>query len=62
MIKVYLAITNDIYELPVAVFDNAKQAAMWLGVSRKHIFSYISRGTVNKRYNIKFIKVIIKED
>lgn len=62
MIKVYLAITNDIYELLVAVFDNTKQAAVWLGVSRKHILSYISKQTVNKKYNIKFIKVIIKED
>ncbi|MBQ7977824.1 MAG: hypothetical protein IJ301_04490 [Clostridia bacterium] len=62
MIKVYLAITNDIYELPVAVFDTTKQAARWLGVSRKHILSYISKQQVNKKYNIRFIKVIIKED
>lgn len=62
MIKVYLAITNDIYELPVAVFDTAVQAAKWLGVNRKSIFNYIKYQTANKKYNIRFIKVIIKED
>lgn len=62
MIKVYLAITNDIYELPVAIFDTAVQAAKWLGVNRNSIFNYIKYQTANKKYNIRFIKVIIKED
>lgn len=45
---VYMKVTRDKYELPVAVADSATELARILDVNRKSIISAISREKVGK--------------
>ena len=47
--RLYLAVTPDKYELPIAVFDNARQMARWSGRSESSISTAAS-----KRKNLPF--------
>lgn len=40
--KLYLKVTKDKYELPVAVADSPRELAKMIGVSRDTIFSALS--------------------
>jgi transposase len=42
-VKMYIATTADIYELPIAVADNGKELAKMLGTTPATIYTYISR-------------------
>lgn len=56
---VYLAIKNDKFELPIALFENIKQLAKYAEVSYKHACCMVSRKSVNRKLNCYFIKVFI---
>ena len=57
----WLKVTHDEYELPVAVADNSSQLAILLGIKRNSIFSSMYS---NKRYGwwTQFRKVEIDEE
>jgi hypothetical protein len=55
----YLAVTSDEYELPVAVADTTKELAAMTGRNHKSIKSCISRGFNGKSTGIKFLKVAV---
>lgn len=45
----YMAVTNDEYELPVFVTDNVNDLAYLLGAKSKTITEVISRGSDNRK-------------
>lgn len=46
---VYMVVTADKYELPMAVFFHAYQAAAWLGCSKATVLSMITRGQTRRK-------------
>lgn len=62
----YLLVTADEYELPLAVRDYAKEIADLLGRTKYEIFSAVSRKQVSKYpyngYKYKIIKIEVDED
>lgn len=57
MIRLYLAVTNDEYELPLAVADSVVELSKMIGVSCANIYSNISRGTKGMQSGITFLKL-----
>ena len=49
--------TNDKYELPMAVCDNAKELADMYRMRRDNLYAYISHGNVRKKDGVKFVRV-----
>ena len=41
--KAYMVVTNDKYELPLAVFDTVSETAKFLETNKKTIYSKINR-------------------
>ena len=70
----YMAVTNDIFELPVFIADSGKELAKATGVAANTILTYICRGKTMKHINeinasgkitktkLRYIKVEIPED
>lgn len=54
---VILAVSNDKFELPEAIYLNYKEMAKRLKLSLKNCHSIVSKGGVYKKTNCKFIKV-----
>lgn len=59
--SVIQAVTNDIYEFPILQFDTYKEMSKYLGLSIKHCHCIVSRGTIYRRLNCKFIKISLEE-
>jgi hypothetical protein len=58
MIRLYLVVTADIYELPVLVTNDIEDIADFFNTSRAVIFSAISKKyVVAKRYRIVRVKI-----
>lgn len=55
--KIYMAVTADKFELPVAVCDTPAEIARHYRMTMENMGSYISRGTIRKKEGVKFIKV-----
>lgn len=64
--KVYMIVTADEYELPLAVLDTADQVARLLGKQRGDVYSAITRKTVSldkfNGYTYRIIKVEIDNE
>ena len=60
--SVIQAVTNDIYEFPILQFDTYKEMSKYLGLSIKHCHCMVSRGTIYRRLNCKFIKISLVEE
>lgn len=56
---VYMAVTKDKYELPIAVADTTAELAKLVGVSRNAINSAISHAK-KKGFNSCYVKVVIE--
>ena len=61
----YMAVTNDAYELPVYITDTVSELSYLLGVISKTISEVLSRGTDNRKKKIKkkylYKRVVIDE-
>lgn len=59
--NLWLQVTSDKYELPLAVADSAEQLASLIGVKTNNIFSAISNA---KRggYRCQYVKVELEEE
>lgn len=53
----YMAITTDKYELPLAVADTARELGNLVGVSANLIHSSISKNQSGKTRKMRFVKV-----
>ena len=58
--NIWLKVTNDKYELPVAVADSASELAQLLGIKKNNIFSAISHAQ-KQGYKCQYRKVVIKD-
>lgn len=45
----YMAVTNDKYELPVYITDSAGELAKLLGVKKQTIFEVLARGSDERK-------------
>lgn len=59
MEKLYMAVTADEYELPIAVESNAKALAEKLGIKDATVFSCISRKIDGKRAGYRLMSIEI---
>lgn len=67
--KVYMGVTPDKYELPIAIFDSARELALRFGVSQNCVNSEISRNAKGGRYindgrvrGVRFIRVEFEDE
>ena len=59
----YMAVTPDEYELPMAVSDTAAELARKFGIKENYIYKMIWGGSKWGRYKgIRFVKVVIDDD
>lgn len=58
---VYMAVTNDEYELPIAFFDNFKECCDYANKKKLNMRCAISRKSVNKEINCRFISVDLEK-
>lgn len=61
MINVYMAVTTDKYELPIAVADTVKELSELTGTSKNAISSAICKKKSGRISGKKFIRVEIDE-
>lgn len=59
--RVYIAVTNDKYELPIVVADSVQQLSEMFGIKYHDIHSLISRNIPAKKKNVKFYRLEIEE-
>ena len=57
----WLAVTPDEYELPLAVEESAEKLGKRYGLSKKTVASMIRKGANGKRNGHKFVKVRVEE-
>ena len=60
MSTVYMKVTKDEYELPVAIADSIAELAKMLGVTRQHIYDSM-RHTKQRGHKTPYIKVEIEK-
>ena len=58
---VYMLVTNDIYELPLAVADSVPELAEILHIPQNRIYSAMSKAKAKKQKSM-YIKVEFKEE
>lgn len=56
---VYMAISADKYELPLALFLNTKEMAAWVGQSREVCLCNITRNVKNKKGKFRLVRVYV---
>ena len=59
--KVYMAVTNDKYELPLVQRDTPAELASIFGLKKETVLSEISRNASRKNNYYKFVRVIIDD-
>ena len=58
--KMYMAVTADLYEMPLCITSKPKELAEAYGMKVTELMSYISRGNV--RNKVRFVRVEIEAD
>lgn len=61
MATVYMKVTKDEYELPVAIADSIAELAKMLGVTRQHIYDSM-RHAKQRGHKTPYIKVEIEKE
>lgn len=56
----YMAVTADKYELPIAFADKAKELGKLMNVSEAAVYSSITKGKSGRNRGYKFVKVDIE--
>lgn len=59
--EIYMLITTDRYELPVAVADTVKELAFLIGVTENNIRSAMSKAK-KRETRCRYVKVVIEEE
>ena len=60
--KLYLAITADEYELPIAVTDTPAEMAQLVGLTRGSLLSAISRGSICESRNAIIMRLEVEDE
>ena len=61
--KLYMAVTADKYELPIAVCDNARELGQAIGLKQGDIYCRLSRPEANngKRVGMRIVRVEVEQ-
>lgn len=59
---VYMKITRDEYELPLAIANSAAELARILGVEPKTVINCMSRARTGRRHSTQYIRVDVGEE
>ena len=54
---IYIAVTPDKYELPMAVACNTTELSRMTGIKKEYISQAISKGLNGKKQGMKFVRV-----
>lgn len=60
--RLYMAVTQDKYEFPIAIADTQQKLAMMLGIDKNTIASSLSKVRRGEIKNSRFKEVFIDED
>lgn len=60
--KLYMAITNDKYELPLYVDNVGARLAEVMGITYKNMLKDIRDGGYSRKCNCKFIRIEVDDD
>lgn len=60
--KLYMAVTPDEYELPIAVCKDIHELAKVFGIKPQSVSEAISKNRPGKKTGAKFIRIEIEED
>lgn len=58
----WMAVTADELELPVAVADTAKELSVMLGMTNNGVLANISRGRKNAKGGLRYVRVEVGND
>lgn len=58
----YMKVTNDKYELPVAIADSAAELARMVGVKAQTIYECISPSRIKSGKNYGYYKIAVEDD
>lgn len=59
--KIYMAVTTDKYELPIAVFDNLSDLSAWNNRTKNACKFAILRKNIDKKLNCRYVRVNLEE-
>ena len=57
----YLIVTVDEYEFPLAVFDNLQEVSNYTGRTKNSINTSICRGNKDIELNVKYMRIDLNE-
>lgn len=60
--KLYMKVTNDEYELPLAVAESISELAKMTGATKASLFSIFSRQRRGKKYSYSYREVDIDDE
>lgn len=60
--KIYMAVTADRYELPIAVFDSIQGLSQWRGKSKCVLHRAIQKKQKDQKLNCRYIKVEVSDE
>ena len=58
----YMAVSVDKYELPMALFLNYKEMAQWSGRPEDSLKCAVTRNQEDKKRRCKYVKVYLEEE
>lgn len=58
--KLYLAVSADQYELPLAVFDTSHELADWSGYGIMYVLSAITHNYSGEKSSMQFLRVEVE--
>ena len=58
----YMAVTTDKYELPLALFRDYKEMAKWSGRPEDSLKCAVTRNQEDKKQRCRYIKVYLEEE
>lgn len=61
-VSLYLAVSEDEYELPIAVAGSAQELERLLGLGKGTVSSHISHAKSRKRKRQRYFKIEIEEE
>ena len=60
--KLWMKVTNDEYELPLAVADTMAELARMTGIKPESLYSIISRDRHGKKHTYSYREVVIDDE
>ena len=59
--RVFMAVSLDKYELPLAVFETIKEGAIYAGLSLAHFCRAVSLGSIDYKNKCRYVRVDLSE-